>query len=857
MVRNEGIYIKIQADAKDAKESIKSLNKAVKDVGDTAKSSSRESSTAAQAQARAFQSAAVATERGSKGLLKTERERLSVTKELSRALDGLKSSVSNSGAAWNRFSSTATSSLDKVKAQVFSIQSALVAIGAGVAARGMFNVAVSFETLELSLRTITGSAEEAKKAMDWITDFTATTPYELEAVADAFKKLSAYGLAPQKYLRALGDTAAAMGKSLDQAVEMFADATTGEFERLKEFGMRAKVEGDKVTFSWLQNGQQMQKTVEKTGTAISSALGDIMQARFAGGMELLASGWAGMWSNLRDQVTLFAKAVMDAGVFDYLKGRLSEILSTLTRMTRDGSLKAMAQDIGEGITGALDKLGAAIANLKRVYDTIPEGLGLMIFGASWGAMAGARGGVGGAVAGAQAGAVIGGTISTINALAQSFEGLKKAASGEIGIWDYLTSNKQELEALIDASDAERLAKEQAKADQIESIDEQKNINLLARYSGYIEKQNSIEAASAAARKVIEEDLATFRAVKWDEVLDVIKSKLKEAETEEKKYSDKVKSLQDERSNASRTTEEKVRGLLRSTMTDYDAYRDKLKEASESTNKAKLAISGGDGELAETWAKKAQEQFANLNYEVKDGEKVLVSAAEANRTAVEGVLQAGLLLEKSLLTQEEAAEANRKKWEEQVTAYQTDMEKIKEMQDTVSALEMKLSADDQATPVLNAIQKELSQIKDKTVTVTVKYRKVGDGMATGGLVQAFAQGGQAWRRIVGNVSGPGTGTSDSIFAKLSNGEFVIRAAAVRKFGASFFEALNRGIMPPMPKFAMGGPVNINDMGMRSSETVNLNFRVGEKEFPVRVMQSDRGLLRMVTDELSRTSLVAGK
>jgi phage tail tape-measure protein len=163
--------------------------------------------------------------------------------------------------------------MDKVKAQVFSIQSAIVAIGAGAAAKGMFNVAVSFETLELSLRTVTGSAEEAKKAMDWITEFTATTPYELEEVANAFKKLSAYGLAPQKYLRSLGDTAAAMAKHLDQAVEMFADATTGQFERLKEFGMRASVEGEKVTFSWLQTASRCKRPSRRQARQFLAPLG--------------------------------------------------------------------------------------------------------------------------------------------------------------------------------------------------------------------------------------------------------------------------------------------------------------------------------------------------------------------------------------------------------------------------------------------------------------------------------------------------------------------------------------------------------------------------------------------------------
>lgn len=855
MAEQNSIAIKVQADASEAKRSIDSLKNAIDDVGKAAKSSGSESAAAAQAQARAVSAAAKSSLSGSKDLLKSESTRLKVTGQLTKAVDGLRSTVAKSGKAWSDFSATATRSMGGVKAQVFSIQAAIVAIGAGAAAKGAFNVAVSFETLELSLRTITGSAEEAKKAMEWITEFTATTPYELEEVANAFKKLSAYGLAPQKTLRTLGDTAAAMGKTLDQAVEMFADATTGQFERLKEFGMRASVEGEKVTFSWLQGGKQMQKTVEKTGSAISDALGQIMQARFAGGMELLASGWAGMWSNLKDQVTLFSKAVMDAGVFDYMKDRLSEILETLTRMTKDGSLKSMAQDIGEGITGALDKLGAAISNLKRVYDTIPDGLGLMIFGASWGAMAGARGGVAGAVAGAQAGAVIGGTISMVNALAQSFEGLKKAAAGEIGIWDYVTANRGELERLLDDADAQRLAKEEAKNAQIEALDNEKNKNLLAQYKTYIDSATSAEAASKDARKAIEDDLAAYRAVKWDEIVNVIKSKLKEAETEEKKYSDQVKAFQEERINASRSTEEKIRNLLRTQMTDYGAYQDKLKEANESANKAKLALAGGDDALAQSWAKKAQEQFANLNYEVKEGEQTLVSAADANRAAVEGVLQAGLLLEQSLLAQEKAAETNRKNWAGQVAEYQGDLEQIKEMQATVETLEMKLSADDKATPVLNAIQKELAAIKDKTVTVTVRYRKEG-AMADGGPVQAFANGGQAWRRFVGRVSGPGTGTSDSIFARLSNGEFVIKASMVKKWGAGFFSALNNGFMPPMPKYATGGPVNVPVTG-GSLGSMNVNFRVGDMEIPVQVTGPNaKQQVRTLVKQLNREKLVAG-
>jgi TP901 family phage tail tape measure protein len=62
----------------------------------------------------------------------------------------------------------------------------------------------------------------------------------------------------------------------------------------------------------------------------------------------------------------------------------------------------------------------------------------------------------------------------------------------------------------------------------------------------------------------------------------------------------------------------------------------------------------------------------------------------------------------------------------------------------------------------------------------------------GLPRAYQDG--------GNVSGLGTGTSDSIPAYLSNGEYVIKAKSVRKYGTETFDALNAG------KFANGGLIS---------------------------------------------------
>jgi TP901 family phage tail tape measure protein len=47
---------------------------------------------------------------------------------------------------------------------------------------------------------------------------------------------------------------------------------------------------------------------------------------------------------------------------------------------------------------------------------------------------------------------------------------------------------------------------------------------------------------------------------------------------------------------------------------------------------------------------------------------------------------------------------------------------------------------------------------------------------------------------GYVSGPGTGKSDSVPAMLSNGEYVINASSVDKFGNGFLDSINAGVLP---------------------------------------------------------------
>ncbi|MFJ1667353.1 phage tail protein [Streptomyces bottropensis] len=94
---------------------------------------------------------------------------------------------------------------------------------------------------------------------------------------------------------------------------------------------------------------------------------------------------------------------------------------------------------------------------------------------------------------------------------------------------------------------------------------------------------------------------------------------------------------------------------------------------------------------------------------------------------------------------------------------------------------------------------ISEYQKKYLTGRSQHDITG---ATGGLFTGkefrYADGGP--------VVGPGTGTSDDVFAPwLSNGEFVMKAAAVDKYGEKFMQAINDGRLQ-MPGFARGGKVN---------------------------------------------------
>lgn len=216
----------------------------------------------------------------------------------------------------------------------------------------MINIAASFEKYKTVLENTLGSQEAANKLFDYLVDLSAKTPFTIDQLTESAVKLETYGLKTKDVLVTLGDTAASMSKPLMMAVEAIADASMGEFERLKEFGVKAITEGSKSYLMYIdKHGQTVKKAIDRNNPQIVQAtLLGIWNEKYKGGMDKLSSTWAGMISTLKDKFTLIMAKIADSGFFDNIKAKLEGILDAIDGWIEDGTIDRVAEKISKALT---------------------------------------------------------------------------------------------------------------------------------------------------------------------------------------------------------------------------------------------------------------------------------------------------------------------------------------------------------------------------------------------------------------------------------------------------------------------------------------------------------------------------
>ena len=227
--------------------------------------------------------------------------------------------------------------------------------------KSIVGVNAEFERLSGSLKTVTGSAKAAKEAFSLIEDFATSTPYQLDKIVDSFIRLKAMGLEPSmEALTSYGNTASAFGKNILEFVSAVTSATVGEFERLKTFGIKAKVEGETVKFIF----QGVTTEVAKNATEIERYLRSIGNINFGGAMAEQMNTMGGTMSNIEDAMAKVARTIGESGLNDAIKGVLEQFNTLIS-----GSNSA-AKSIGGALATAVNVAGKAFFALANNIEPI-------------------------------------------------------------------------------------------------------------------------------------------------------------------------------------------------------------------------------------------------------------------------------------------------------------------------------------------------------------------------------------------------------------------------------------------------------------------------------------------------------
>ncbi len=245
---------------------------------------------------------------------------------------------------------------------------AFAIIGGARLIGGLVNTVRTFEDLRATLVTIEGDAQKAGEAFDLIRKFTAGTTFQLEEVSNAFITFRNAGLNPtQAMMTDIGNIAAGMGKRIDDVARAVFNATTGEFEMLKQLGIKVKTEGKNLTV----NFRGTARTIKNDGKEIVAFLREIGEVEFAGAIDARAKTLSGAFSNLQDQIAEVAVAIGEGG----LKTELTEGAREMTKLLKNTpevtrALGKMGELIGKTLNVLLKSFVGLLIGIGKAYDFI-------------------------------------------------------------------------------------------------------------------------------------------------------------------------------------------------------------------------------------------------------------------------------------------------------------------------------------------------------------------------------------------------------------------------------------------------------------------------------------------------------
>ncbi len=246
-------------------------------------------------------------------------------------------------------------------------------LGVASLGAGIFE-GMDYETYKVQLLTATKDTKKATQLMKDAISFANKTPFETGQIIEATSKFESMGLSAKKWLSITADMAGSTSKDMIQAVEAVIDAVaSGEFERLKEFGLSKKTLEDLDTSG---------KVFDNKGSVVDQlALTELlfaeMEKRYKGGAESLSKTTKGIWStvtgvfknSMAKIVGLTDEGMVRAGsLLDNFRKVIEKVANKMTAWQQDGTI----EKISAKFDSFLSKAKVVFGYIRGLIDVVKQ-----------------------------------------------------------------------------------------------------------------------------------------------------------------------------------------------------------------------------------------------------------------------------------------------------------------------------------------------------------------------------------------------------------------------------------------------------------------------------------------------------
>ena len=209
--------------------------------------------------------------------------------------------------------------LNNLRSAVFSVQSAILGIGSGLAVKSILDVGANVEQLRLRFAFLFKGVQEGDKAFKGLIDFASKVPFTLEEIQAGAGNLAVVTKNAEELneiLKLTGNVASVTGldfRTTAEQIQRSFSSGIGSADLFRERGVRALL-GFKA-------GAEV--TVEATKKRFRELFGQ--GGEFEKATEVLSTTFTGTLSMLSDKLFKFKLETGQAGFFDFIKQGLVEI----------------------------------------------------------------------------------------------------------------------------------------------------------------------------------------------------------------------------------------------------------------------------------------------------------------------------------------------------------------------------------------------------------------------------------------------------------------------------------------------------------------------------------------------------